>query len=108
MSSTPIPRPRSGSRTRSGLDRILGGLLLAALGGVALVAPFIGITGTTYLSVSTAYSLCSSGLGALVQAGDQTIANDCTAVNVGFYVGWLAVIVGVGFVVWGLVRMLPD
>jgi hypothetical protein len=117
VSSTTIPRSKGWSRIRSALDRIGGGLLLAVVGGVALAVPFISISNsgangalnaTTNLSVFTANSLCSSGLGALAQAGDQSIANDCTAVNIGFYLGWLAVLVGVGFIVWGLVRMLPD
>ncbi|MGA2873779.1 MAG: hypothetical protein ABSF27_09475, partial [Candidatus Dormibacteria bacterium] len=61
---------------------------------MALLIPFVGIGSSLNLSVSTAYSLCSSGLGAMIQAGGVGIASEWTAVNVRFCLGWSAVLVG--------------
>lgn len=82
------------------------GFLLAALGAAALFIPWITVPNDTVaMSVSTAYGLCSTGLGEFAQGASQTVANECAATNVGFYGAWLVGLAGVVLLAWGVVKV---
>jgi len=102
MHNSEPPRPHSKDRWDDRIGRVTR---LAVLGSMALLIPFVGIGSSLNLSVSTAYSLCSSGLGAMIQAGGVGIASEWTAVNVRFCLGWSAVLVGGAFIVLGAARV---
>ena len=68
---------------------IAGGIFLAVVGLLTLAVPFVnvgGFAGAT-VSVSQANGLCSTSAG---------VGPQCGAVSLGFYGGWVAVVVGVG------------
>jgi hypothetical protein len=82
-------------------SRIGGGIALIGLGAMGLWIPFINLSVTSAISVSTAHTLCNSGIGTLFQAGSQTIAADCGEVSVGFFGSWAFLAAGVGLFSWG-------
>lgn len=96
------------SDTRIGL--ITFGLLLAIVGAIVLVVPFINLDSSTTTSTAATISLfsangiCSSGLGELAQGASSQFAQTCGNVTLGFFGSWAAIVLGAGLFLAGLLR----